>query len=227
MKDTTNLTGKSTKECSSSAETQERNKCNNKNFELAAAAFLPYASSFSFLPSWQSFQPPLTTAATAVGITSGCISFGSTLALSTFLQKHVLRISTGTLPRLIPSTVGFLSVSVACWIGHKAAIAGEDLCVGYYRRRRDPVNGSISSVLSYAYNDFKASAPQVMDHVYYAISDWRDGTFPAPYWEQKALSLSSQKPDRRGSNQDRITLPNIFGNDSPITLPVTMPQLKM
>lgn len=215
-------------ECSERVEVREKDTGDRKNSELLAAAFLPRSSSASILTQyWQSFHPSVATVAAAVGVTSGCIAFGSTLALSTCLQKHVLRISTGTVPRLIPSSVGFLSVSIASWISHKAAVAGQGLCVQCYTHNRDIFGGSVSPALSSAFGDLRKSVPQLVDHAYDSMSGWRDGSFPVQYWERDAFSSSSHRHARKRNNQDRITLPSIFGNDDPITLPITMHQVKM
>ena len=52
----------------------------------------------------------------------GAFAFGSTLATSTLIQQRLLRISTGTRPRFIPSSVGILSVSAASLASHYGAI---------------------------------------------------------------------------------------------------------
>jgi len=72
----------------------------------------------AYLPT-QNKDDSLMVAGTAM--IGGSIAFGSTLSFSTFVQKHILGISTGTWPRIIPSTVGFLTVCIASWVSHQAA----------------------------------------------------------------------------------------------------------
>ena len=73
----------------------------------------------AYLPTQNKEDDSLMVAGTAM--IGGSIAFGSTLSFSTFVQKHILGISTGTWPRIIPSTVGFLTVCIASWVSHQAA----------------------------------------------------------------------------------------------------------
>jgi hypothetical protein len=67
---------------------------------------------------------------------AGSVTFGSTLSMSTFLQKHLLRISTGTWPRIIPSTVGFVTVCLASWLSHRASLEAQHALSSYYYARQ-------------------------------------------------------------------------------------------
>mmetsp|Transcript_12061 Transcript_12061/g.17469 ORF Transcript_12061/g.17469 Transcript_12061/m.17469 type:complete len:194 (+) Transcript_12061:228-809(+) len=59
---------------------------------------------------------------------SGCIAFGSTLALSTFVQLKFLNVSTGTMPIPTPAAIGLLSVALASLASHSVAIKSHNLC---------------------------------------------------------------------------------------------------
>jgi hypothetical protein len=58
----------------------------------------------------------------AWSILAGAVSFGTTLALSTTVQKHVLGLSTGS-PAPLPSLVGLASVCLASTTAHQVALA--------------------------------------------------------------------------------------------------------
>lgn len=56
---------------------------------------------------------------------AGAAAFGSSLAVSTFLQQQLLRISTGT-PAPLPSIIGMATVCAASVISHQAALGVAD-----------------------------------------------------------------------------------------------------
>ena len=81
-------------------------------------------------------------------IASGVAAFWATLAMATFGQLKVLRISTGTRPPLIPSTLGMMSVCAASLASHQAAIAANRALLDYQTRRHRPRPESITTTLS-------------------------------------------------------------------------------
>jgi len=72
----------------------------------------PYVSLLPHHPALNSLAE-LSKSSNIAGITTGCVVFASSLACSTWLQKSVMHISTGTTPRSIPSFVGLVTVALA------------------------------------------------------------------------------------------------------------------
>ncbi|CAB9526478.1 expressed unknown protein [Seminavis robusta] len=69
-------------------------------------------------------------------IAAGVVSFGSTLAVSTWTQLALLGVSTGTRPRIIPSSLGAASVCLASIASHHMAIVAHGQMETYKKRRR-------------------------------------------------------------------------------------------
>ena len=80
----------------------------------------PLPVSWNEALAWMSTLPHPPAAAVAAMV-AGTVTFGSTLAVSTWMQQRLLRISTGTMAP-IPSVVGWASVCVASWAAHEMAI---------------------------------------------------------------------------------------------------------
>jgi hypothetical protein len=81
-------------------------------------------------------QPPIPPVGQeALSIMSGVVAFGSTLALSTFVQGKLLHVSTGTVGP-IPSVLGFTTVCVASLISHHVATSVHQYSDATFRRQR-------------------------------------------------------------------------------------------
>lgn len=80
-------------------------------------------------------------------IASGMAAFWATLAMATF-QLKVLRVSTGTRPPMIPSTLGVLSVCAASLASHQAAMIAHSTLLDYQKRSHKPPPESITTTLT-------------------------------------------------------------------------------
>jgi hypothetical protein len=57
-------------------------------------------------------------AAAATSFTTGTAAFYTTSFVSQYIQYKLLKVSTGTRPSIIPSTIGMMSVALGSWMGH-------------------------------------------------------------------------------------------------------------
>ena len=70
-------------------------------------------------------------------ILSGCLAFGSTLAVSTICQKVILGISTGT--KVVPTLVGITTVCLASLASQQLAVSNHVWMQQHvYDRKRNP-----------------------------------------------------------------------------------------
>jgi hypothetical protein len=135
------------------------------------------------------------------GIATGCILFGSSLACSTWLQKCVLQISTGTTPRGIPSLVGLMTVALASNFSTWGANTMQ-YAVATSSHQQQARNGGISS---YA-ESFTHSARHS--------------------WQSIGFYDSFSRPNE----SPPLSLPNPFNgknDNNPLTLPITVQQVKV